>query len=65
METADYNKQGFRRVAIIDGVGEAATVALYWEHKDGRMVDIPWPESWPNWVSETWLRAHGYRVTVA
>jgi hypothetical protein len=52
----------FKLVAVIDGLGEAATVDLYVE-RDGEVVlELDWPKDWPEKVSATFLRDHGFEV---
>lgn len=57
--------QKAKRVAVVDGPAAEATIGLYWE-RDGDIVqEIPWPPSWPSWVSVEFLREQGYEVVNA
>jgi hypothetical protein len=53
-------------VAVIDGAGEYADVALYLADEDGDVIEeIKWPDSWPSWVSRKFLEDHGFEVRTA
>lgn len=58
-----YNVLNYRRLAIIDGAGESATIGLYWGDQDGEIIaEIPWPAGWPEWVSPKYAESKGYEV---
>lgn len=64
----DYSPDSvkYKRVAVIDGTGETATVDLYLADKDGEMIsDLPWPKDWPVQVAPDFLRKHDFEVVMA
>ena len=59
METLDDRAGRWKYVAVID----TAEVSLRLEEVGGdRIMELPWPDDWPSWVDENFLRAHGYEV---
>lgn len=52
----------FRRVAILDGSGASAAVALYWEGSGGDLFPMEWPSHWPEGVSRAFLESNGFAV---
>ena len=54
-----------RRVAVIDGVGESATVDIYFEDDEGEITPCIWPPHWPSVVTRSFLEQQGFEVIMA
>lgn len=55
----------FKLVAVIDGVGESATVNLYVENGGEVYCELPWPHNWPERVESSFLKKQGFHVVLA
>ena len=54
-----------RKVAVIDGVGDSATVDIYEEDKEGNITNLEWPDHWPSYISTRFLEQQGFEVITA
>ena len=54
-----------RKIAVIDGCGDYATVGLYQENSEDDFEELGWPQDWPERVTGKFLSEKGFEVVIA
>lgn len=59
-------KHRWEKVAVLDGCGNSASWDIYRIcEKCDEIVNLPWSDNWPKWVTGTFLASKGFTLRTA